>query len=92
MPPFAVAQTTVRVDFTFAIDGEHPEIFAFKDAQGDPVKILTNRIRKLVGATAVPSSLVPGCDQLRALETEFGVRIPYFYVKISDITRKQVAE
>ncbi len=92
MPSFAVAQTTVRVDFAFAIDGEHPEIFVFKDAQGDPVKILTDRIQKLVAATAAPSSLVPGCDQLRALETEFGVRIPYFYVKISDVAREQVAE
>ena len=80
------------VDFTFAIDGEHPEIFVFKDAQGEPVKILIGRIQKLVAATAAPSSLVPGCDQLRALETEFGVHISYFYTNLCDITREQVAE
>ena len=73
------------VDFTFTIDEAHPEIFALKDACGQPMKILLDRIEKTVCAASAASSghesvLKPGSSALRALETEFGVHIPYFHV------------
>lgn len=74
------------VDFTFTIDETHPEIFALKDACGQPLQILLDRIEKTVCATSAASSgyesaLKPGSRALRALETEFGVHIPYFHVE-----------
>lgn len=74
------------VDFTFTIDETHPEIFALKDACGQPLHILLDRIEKTVCATSAASSgyesaLKPGSRALRALETEFGVHIPYFHVE-----------
>lgn len=74
------------VDFTFTIDETHPEIFALKDACDRPLQILLDRIEKTVCAASAASSgcesaLKPGSSALRALETEFGVHIPYFHVE-----------
>jgi len=83
---------TADVDFTVVIDEAHPEIFAFKDAGGRSMEILIDRIKKMVRETTPASSLVPGCDHLRALENEFGVHIPYFYVKTCTNSEKRVVE
>ena len=89
MPSFEICKdgkyNGVYVDFTFTIDETHPEIFALKDARGDPMDILMDRVKNTVCAeiaasSEYPNALKPGGSVLRALENEFGVHIPYFYV------------